>query len=169
MGDELYGSHKEACEWSFKKLRDMGITNILGIEFGSGYYSTQMFHDNCPTLLTIETELDWMNKFVHLESPTHRFLHITRDSWVETLSTMDLTCDVALVDSFDGPSRSVVMEHIRDCCKLVVVHDQENVFRNPGACYQGQIEAVRSFEYCRQFPFGSIVTAVLSNSINVEE
>lgn len=157
-----YSSHQEAILWSLNILgRD-----IKAYELGAGNYSTQLLHDNVDKkLITVETDLEWLKKFTHLESSKHEFIYIPTDSWKHRLENLDLECDLAFIDSFDGPSRSVAMELFRDKAKMVVVHDQENVFRNKNACYEGQYEAVTSYKYCKQFLSCGIITVILSNII----
>ena len=163
-----WGSHQEAVLWAFYKLRSMGTSEISGIEFGCGHYSTQLFHDNCSKkLLTIETDESWMKDFVYMETDTHKFKFIDSKNWESTLKTMDLSCDVCLIDSFDGPSRVIAMNLVRHFCGLAVVHDQENYWMNRPMCYPGQVGAISGYKYCKQFVKGSIITVVMSNIVEL--
>lgn len=170
--NELYGTHQEAIHWALNKL----ATKDLKIyELGAGHFSTQLLHNATTNkLVTIETDLEWLKMFRLLESstssptsPIHEFIYIDPYSWAHRLANLDLTCDLCFIDSFDGPSRVIAMNLFKDFAKLVVVHDQENVFENPKACYEGQYEAVTSYKYCKKFEKSRIITVVLSNSITL--
>lgn len=164
MNMDPYSSHQEAILWAINKLGH----NIKAYELGAGNYSTKLLHDNVDKkLITVETDQEWLNLFLNLQGPKHEFVFIQPQNWKKGLENLDLECDLAFIDSFDGPSRSVAMNLFRDKAKLVVVHDQENVFRNPSACYEGQFEAVKSYKFCKEFISCNIITVVLSNIIDI--
>jgi len=159
-----YATHQEALRWSLDKLG----SDIVAYEIGAGYYSTQLLHEAVSKrLTTVESDLDWCRKFMHLQSDNHCFIWISPENWRRDFPGLDKTADLVFIDSFDGPSRVVAMNHFKDTAKLIVVHDQECVFRDPGSCYEGQYDAVMGFKYIKQFVNDRIITVVLSNLIDL--
>jgi len=159
-----YASHQEALRWSLNKLG----SDIVAYEIGAGYYSTELLHDGITgRLTTIESDLDWCKKFMHLQGPKHCFIYISPENWKRDIPGLDPTADFVFIDSYDGPSRMVACDHFKNSARIIVIHDQENVFKNPKACYEGQYDLVTSFKYIKQFECQSIITAALSNFIDL--
>lgn len=164
---DTYTTHQEAL---VAGALIAGAPNCTGIEFGIGYYSTPILHHLCGKhLLSIESDSAWLDKFSSFSKPTHEFKFIAEKEWYSTLSTMDLSCDFAFIDSVTGQTRVDALNLLKDKAKIVCIHDQENIFRCPGACYPGQIAAVSSYKYMRKFPHIScdIVTLLLSNFVSL--
>jgi hypothetical protein len=160
-----YSTHQEALRWSLNKLG----SDIIAYEVGAGYYSTQLLHEAVSkSLTTIESDLDWCRKFMHFQNKTHGFIYISPENWTRDIPGLDQTADLVFIDSYDGPSRMVAANHFRDTAKIIIIHDQENVFLNRAACYENQYETVMGFKYIKQFPVEGIITAVLSNVVDLE-
>lgn len=165
---DIYASHQEAL---VAGALLSGAPNCSGIEFGMGDYSTPLLHHLCgKSLLSIESDASWLNKFKSYESNRHKIQHIPENVWYDTLRNMNLRCDFAFVDSITGKSRVEVLPLLMDKAKIVCVHDQENVFNNPKACYAGQIETIRAYKHCKIFNSVScsIITVLLSNFVSFD-
>lgn len=160
---DIYASHQEALVVGALLA---GAPNCTGIEFGMGDYSTPLLHHLCgKRLLSIESDLNWLSKFRQYEGDHHTIRHIPIENWLGTLKNMDLKCDFAFVDSITGESRVQVLPLLMDKATVVCVHDQENVFNNPSACYPGQYETIMAYKYKKIFRSVScsIITVLLSN------
>lgn len=98
-------------------------------------------------------------------------MHIPENAWYNTLKSMDLKCDFAFVDSITGQSQVEVLPLLMDKATIVCVHDQENVFDKPSACYPGQIETIMAYKYRKIFRSVSchIVTVLLSNFVDFKD
>lgn len=159
-----YATHQQALKWSLALLGK----NITAIEFGVGHYSTELMHEAVSkSLLSVESDEEWMNKFIHLQNDVHKFQFIHPTNWERDIAAMDKNVDLVFIDSYSGPSRVVAMQAFADTATLIVVHDQENVFDNPVACYEGQYESVMRFKYRKPWKVGSNITAILSNKIRL--
>lgn len=159
-----YATHQEALRWSLDKLG----SNIVAYEIGAGYYSTQLLHDGITgRLTTVESDLDWCKKFMYMQSKSHCFIYISPENWERDIPGLDTSADLVFIDSYDGPSRMTACKHFKDTAKVIIIHDQENVFNCPGNCYEGQYELVTSFKYIKQFSCQGIITAALSNVLDL--
>jgi len=161
---DAYATHQEALRWSLNKLGH----DITCYEFGAGHYSTPMLHEAISkSLVSIETDEAWLRTFIHYENEIHKFKLIHPVNWVRDLQAMDKNVDMCFIDTFDGPSRVVAMDIFKDSAKLLIIHDQENVFENPSACYPGQYDMVMGFKYIKQVRVEGNITAVLSNKMEL--
>lgn len=166
---DIYASYLEAL---IAGVLRVGAPECTGIEFGMGDYSTPLLHHLCGIkLLSIESDFTWLSRFTRYEDNNHKIMHIPENAWYSTLKDMDLKCDFAFVDSTSGQSRVEVLPLLMDKATIVCVHDQENVFDNPSACYPGQIDTVMAYKYHKIFRSVScqVVTVLLSNFVDFQE
>lgn len=119
------------------------------IEFGCGYGSTDLLHEICEkegrTLITLDDDLDWLNKFAQKylgkgynpdNSGWHKFYYVPgknlNDSqnpshWVdfmdnfELLSSLDF--DVCFIDQAPWLARYETVKKMKDKARFVIVHD----------------------------------------------
>src|SRR5678815_1401817 len=75
------------------------------IEMGCGHGSTPLLHHyvtmNERTLLSYETEKEWLDKFAHLLNANHMFYHVCRECW-DTCSNMNPNPSVVFIDHAPG-------------------------------------------------------------------
>ena len=115
-----FGSHLPAL---------MGcVANTDGrvLELGSGVFSTPMLHAACGgrELVTADSDPAWMQRFLYLQGPSHRFELV--DDWA-AFGRLDEPWDVAFVDQSPGHARTPSIERLRDQTRLIVVHDTNAV------------------------------------------
>lgn len=118
------------------------IKNTTGniIEFGCGNSSTVLIKDLIKgtnrKLISLESNLEWFNKFKHLEDDNHKFYFIdasnndtdeTGQKWIdfinqnETINTMEF--EVCFIDQSPWTARTHSLRYYIDKCKYLIVHD----------------------------------------------
>lgn len=98
------------------------------IEFGCGPGSTAMLHKLCEKnqrrLLSLESNADWLAKFIEYEMPWHEFVFV-RD-WKAILADDMIAArsyDVALIDQDTMEGRCAAVKALKDRVKFLVLHD----------------------------------------------
>lgn len=100
------------------------------LELGCGDGSTRQLHEYCKKkgrkLYSFDTSEEWLNRFRHLESDTHKFIHITPDwdGWNVVSEVYAKEATVALIDHSPGERRVVDLQRLRDV-DIIVCHDTE--------------------------------------------
>lgn len=96
------------------------------VELGCGEYSTPVLHDEFRNryLVTVETNAEWMLRYIHLRSPNHVFM-LVRDFHV---FRMPITPVGVLFVDFEclepGQRRNIVLQEANNAA-LIVAHDTE--------------------------------------------
>ncbi len=95
------------------------------LELGSGLFSTPILDTVCQGrgLVTVESDPEWLERFLHLERPGHRF-RLAGD-WA-TLPELDARWDVAIVDQSPSYTRAPSIERLRARTRFLVIHDTEH-------------------------------------------
>lgn len=164
--NDRYGSHAIP-------LITAGLITVGDIlELGIGRYSTPAFNkiakDQKKFLLSVESELSWMQNFVHLnDTKTH--LIISSASKCAQEINMQKRWGVVFVDHLQGEKRYLDMIKYSNLSEIVVAHDSEK----QSSGYYGYERAYGEFKYhCKYsliYPDNSYLsTSLLSNFVNFE-
>ena len=109
--------------------------NIL--ECGCGDGSTLMIRDQIKgtsrKLVSLESNLEWLNKYKHLEDDNHTLLHVnasfedtdeTGKQWVDFIDAHNLNnFEVVFLDSCPWLSRKHCFEYFKNKAKIIIIHD----------------------------------------------
>lgn len=138
------------------------------LELGAGFGSTPILRAisvaTGRTVLTVESNADWLARLGLEDTERHKLLHTPPDSW-HLVSQIDEAWDVVLVDHAPGDRRKRDIPRLADKCQLVVVHDSEP--SPPGAGDYGYEPVFRRFRHRFDFKKYSAWTTVLSNRDNL--
>lgn len=137
------------------------------LELGMGYGSTPLLHSLCrnrKTLVSMETNPEWMKKFEALRTAGHRLIHAPA-SWDTQLNPYDLTGSIkwaaALVDCQPGEIRSHLIKRLQGLATFIVAHDSEKDYR-AGGDYKYETVA-GGFRYVSEYRFLRPYTLILSD------
>lgn len=109
--------------------------NIL--ECGCGDGSTKMIKEKIKNtdrkFTSLESNLDWLNKFKHLADLSHDLYHIdagnddnleTGNKWVEFIKQNNLNnFEIVFLDSSPWLSRKCCFDYYLDKAKIIIIHD----------------------------------------------
>lgn len=109
--------------------------NVL--ECGCGEGSTYMFReqlkDTSRKLVSLESNLGWLNKYTHLENDTHKLYHVNTSSndtyevgmdWVNFIKNNNLNNpEVVFLDSSPWESRHQCFRYFLHKAKIIIIHD----------------------------------------------
>jgi hypothetical protein len=109
--------------------------NIL--ECGCGDGSTIMIREQIKNtdrkLISVESNLEWLNKYKHLEDSYHKLYHIdagnddnleTGNKWVEFIEKNKLNeFEVVFLDSSPWLSRKCCFDYFLNKAKIIIIHD----------------------------------------------
>ena len=141
----------------------VAITQGAVLELGCGHNSTPMLHQMTLAmgrrLVTVETDGDWLQQFLNMESDLHTLQHIQEDAWGR-FPLEGRHWGVAFVDCKPGEYRKVAVERLKEHAQLIVVHDTETDYAT-GADYQ--LEPVfatfrHRVDYCRYRPYTTVLS-----------
>jgi hypothetical protein len=110
------------------------------IELGCGNSSTILIRDLIKNtdrkLISLESNLEWLNKFKHLEDENHKLFHInaTNDDnddngkiWTDFIKNNtlinNLDFEVCFIDQSPWTARTHSLNYFKDKCKFIIVHD----------------------------------------------
>lgn len=120
-GLTLWNSHLPLLWLALEKTKKGAI-----IEMGCGDGSTNQLHEyakaNKRILYSFETNAEWLEKFKHLESDTHKLIHVTDWDMVTSICP-DPT--VILIDHAPGERRIIDVEIFKDINGIQVLHDTQ--------------------------------------------
>ena len=119
----------------FKEILKNTTGNIL--ECGCGDGSTLMIRDHIRgtdrKLVSLESNLEWLNKYTHLADDQHLLQHVdadnedcyeTGDKWVDHIEANNLTdFEVVFLDSTPWLSRKCCFDYFLDIAKIIIIHD----------------------------------------------
>ena len=107
------------------------------LECGCGDGSTIMIKEQIKNtnrkLVSLESDLNWLNKYNHLASPLHTFYHIdagnddtieTGNKWVEFIVKNNLkNFEIVFIDSSPWLSRKSCFDYYLNRTKIIIFHD----------------------------------------------
>lgn len=131
------------------------FTNGNILECGCGDGSTLMIKDQIKNtnrkLISLESNLEWLNKYKHLADSSHELYHIeagnddnieTGNKWVEFINQNILNdFDIVFLDSSPWLSRKCCFDYYLNKAKIIIIHD---------------------FDY---FPINNIIGNVINNEV----
>ena len=140
------------------------ITKGDVLEFGVGIHSTPLMHAICEkqkrNLLSIETDLKWLNKFNHYRSNFHSLEFVTPNELGGNHHIYNKKYAVALIDGITSELRQIVSERIT--ADYIIVHDTEFFAAKKHDPDRHNYD-FSMFKYVGHFRFFEIGTSVLSN------
>lgn len=154
------------------------VANTTGpvLECGTGLFSTPILHTLCaPTrrkLVSLETDGEWMERFVMLRRPWHEIRLI--EDWARCLTARpEPQWAVVLVDNNPHEARQHVLAALADRALILVLHDSEQWTGGFAGwhVYQEQQAYIGSFKYRRHFdgdPGRMPRTTLLSNHVPLD-
>jgi hypothetical protein len=113
-------------------------TNGNILECGCGEGSTLFIKDNIKNtdrkLVTIESNLEWLSKYMHLNDDKHTLLHVDADNidcnktgekWYNFVkdNLKDYIFDIVFIDSSPWLSRKYLYEYYKDKASIIIIHD----------------------------------------------
>jgi len=115
----------------------MKFTNGNILECGCGDGSTTMIKENIKNtnrkLVSLESNLNWLNKYTHLTDSSHELYHIdagnedtieTGNKWVEFINQKKLNdFDIVFLDSSPWLSRKCCFDYFLNKAKIIIIHD----------------------------------------------
>lgn len=138
-------------------------TSGLVVEFGCGHGSTDQLHKYCDgkrELRSYENNLDWLDKFRHLENENHKFYFTKHWDDVE----LD-QIDVMLIDHAPGERRKVDLVKYANKAKIIVAHDTE-----PAADHGYQMrDVLKTFKYQVDYQSPGAWASIVSNFVDVKK
>ena len=118
------------------------IKNTTGniIEFGCGNSSTvlikELIKDTNRILISLESNLEWLNKFKNLEDNNHKFFFVdagrddnddTGKKWIEFIKKSQLVnsldYEVCFIDQSPWTARTHTLEYFKNKCDYIMIHD----------------------------------------------
>jgi len=112
-------------------------TNGNILECGCGDGSTVMIKEHIKNtnrkLVSIESNLEWLNKYKHMEDESHILHHVdagnidsmeTGNIWVDFIKSNNLNdFEIVFIDSSPWLSRKCVFDYFLDKAKIIIFHD----------------------------------------------
>ena len=107
------------------------------LEAGCGDGSTIMIREQINNtsrkLVSLESNLEWLNKYTHLSNDSHSLYHVDADNndceetgarWVDFIETNKLTSfEIVFIDSSPWLSRKALFEYFKNKAKIIIIHD----------------------------------------------
>lgn len=126
------------------------------LECGCGFNSTLLLHAICaPTkrrLLTLEGNVEWLERFRNLETNWHALGHARNWDGLDIGIQYDCRYDVAFVDH-DRVPRGPLVGLLRERARFVVMHDSE-------CNYCGYGPHLAEFDWCYTHKFSPAWTTI---------
>lgn len=109
--------------WLALEQTKTGTVMELGCGDGSTPYLSEYCKDANRKLLSFETDPDWMERFIHLQSPGHSFTRIINNWHI----TKDICPNpsVILIDHAPGGQRITDVKAYSDFTGIMVIHDTQ--------------------------------------------
>ena len=113
------------------------FTNGNILECGCGDGSTIMIKEQIKNtsrkLISLESNLDWLNKYKHLANPFHELYHVEAGSddtlengnkWVDFIKDNKLNdYEIVFLDSSPWLSRKCCFDYYLNKAKIIIIHD----------------------------------------------
>ena len=129
-----YGTHRPVLTDLVKQTKG----NI--IECGCGNSSTilikELIKGTDRKLISLESNLEWFNKFKHLEDNNHKLFYInasnddndnTGEKWINFIKNEpkinSLYFEVCFIDQSPWTARTHALKYFKDICPYIIVHD----------------------------------------------
>jgi hypothetical protein len=93
------------------------------LECGCGWWSTSLIHLAAAgrSIVSCETDAEWLSKFVVYQRNNHRFVHVR--NWREHPVITSERWSVAFVDCSPGEERIHVIQRLKPYATYIVAHD----------------------------------------------
>lgn len=132
------------------------------LELGCGHFSTPMLHLMCAgqRLVTVETDSQWMQKFLNLRTDWHEFHHVAESRWDAFTMIEQTHWSVAFVDHKPGDRRWKELKRLAQHADVVVCHDTEPQPWDPDRRGQGLKHYRYRFNYTQYRPWTTVVSNV---------
>jgi len=112
-------------------------TNGNILECGCGEGSTYMIKENIKNtdrkLVSLESNLEWLNKYTHLQDSSHTLYHVNADNnncietaskWTDFIEEKQLNnFEIVFIDSSPWLSRLTCFEYFLNKAKIIIFHD----------------------------------------------
>lgn len=165
LGDANWGTHQTPL------LTAVMNTNGPILEMGCGDFSTPLLHAICSVnqrmLLSTDTDKEWLNLFLDLETPWHTFAYVPvfdnpknpqENKW--NAIGNDVHWSIVFIDHHPGTRRAVDIQRLRSHTDIFVVHDTEKG-------YKGYKSVLASFKYKFVYKRYKKQTTLVSDTIDV--
>ena len=133
---ETYKTHPYYTHQPFF-IEIIKFTNGNILECGCGDGTTKMIKEQIKNtnrnLVSLESNLDWFNKYKHLADSFHNLYHIdagnddneeTGNKWVEFIKQNNLNdFEIVFLDSSPWLSRKYCFEYYLNKAKIIIIHD----------------------------------------------
>lgn len=164
LNDFPYGSHQPVLIHLLNTITEGDV-----MEFGMGDASTGLMHTLCSLqgrkLLSVETNPEWMERYIHLQTPDHEMLLINPDNIVEAHHDFfDRHYSIAFIDGAPAAARLVFLKHIK--ADFIVIHDTECVVGGYVNVFNYDFSA---FKHVSHFTKAMPMTSLLFNTDNINE
>ena len=155
FGQWGHGTHQPALIGAVAAARPGPV-----VEYGAGHYSTPLLHALCAasgrTLLTIDHDRAWLDKFESLRSPEHSL--VFAEDWDRVLPVVASTpWAVVFIDHAPADRRVVEIARLARRCEFMVVHDTEHSVYGYESVFKKEFQY--RYDYKRLHPW----TTILSN------
>lgn len=150
------------------------------LECGLGHWSTHLVHlmsNGKRQVVSLETDSKWLEKFIHLESPWHRFacLHGKDEkrliqTWIEYAMNLDASAyanGVVFLDQSPGEARVPMAMALKGKAQYIVCHDTQADIPPGGGNYGWkQLDGV--FKYAVTYEAVRPWTTIYSDDVEFE-
>jgi len=136
--------------------RAIELTKGRILEIGAGDGSTPFIHILAPgrDIITLETDPEWLERFVYMRSPSHLFLFA--DTYEKFDSLVRTYYDVVLIDHAPAERRNVEIEKAVNS-RFVVIHDTHD----PAYEYEKTLPLYKyHFKYDKLTPHTTVVSNI---------
>ncbi len=99
------------------------LTNKPVLEFGAGESSTRQLNGYPNRILTIDDNIEWVERYKHLASDHHQFMFLPEYSTEGYFESLDKKWGVILVDSSTWDTRKIAIDILADKTDYMVIHD----------------------------------------------
>lgn len=134
--EETYKTHPYYTHQPFF-IEIIKFTNGNILECGCGVGSTKMIKEQIKNtnrkLVSLESNLVWLNKYMHLSDDSHELYHIDADNddnietgnkWVEFIKQNNLNnFEIVFLDSSPWLSRKCCFDYYLNKAKIIIIHD----------------------------------------------
>jgi len=161
---DAYGTHQPVLFEAIKrKLSPLPI-----LELGCGFNSTLLIHSAAgdTTVITVESDNEWLKKFSHLETETRQFNIV--GSLDDIIHRFKGQYSVVFIDQGKWESRASCVVHFNLSAEIVVLHDSDYLERELHMNFSDHYKYVKTFMPLEPFPYMTgPPTTIMSNYVDV--